>query len=113
MATMSPPPPVNDPLITVVGAIGVPYLCPTIEAVDGHLADLHRRARLLARKFPRLAKSYRSDIDQLLDRRCWLAMAPTPAASPALTSAPTLAAILAPTPASEAASASIAASDAA
>jgi len=105
MARQSPPSPVHDPLITVVGAIGVPYLCSSIEAVDGHLADLHRRARLLARKFPRLAKSYRSDIDQLLDRRCWLAMSPTPA--------PTLAAIPAPTPASDAASASIAASDAA
>jgi len=69
----------------------------------GHLADLHRRARLPPGSSG-AGESYRSDIDQLLDRRCWLAM-----------SLPGTYSGRDPRPysASDAASASIAASDAA
>jgi hypothetical protein len=69
----TPPSPLQDDLMTVVGTTGIPYHCPDRGAFDDHLAQL--RARLHhARRFPELLQIFRADIDRLLDCRDLLAM---------------------------------------
>lgn len=68
--------PDNDLLTTVIGSHGVPYRCPDISSVDGHILELSKRIRCAAPRFPRLVVEFWADIDLLLDRRMWLAFDP-------------------------------------
>lgn len=72
MGRLSTPPPPADPATTVQGCHGVVYACPTLNAVDAHIAHLRRRIAQNPPRFPRLAEAYRADIDLLLDRRAYL-----------------------------------------
>ncbi len=64
--------PDNDLLTTVIGHDGAAYRCPTISAVDHHIAELHRRIGHASPRFPRLVDEFWAEIDLLLDRRMWL-----------------------------------------
>ncbi len=75
-----PPKPVEDDLLTVIGASGIAYHCPDRSAYDRHLADLRSRLQH-ARRFPALQRIYRDDIDTLLDCRELLATASGSAAA--------------------------------
>jgi hypothetical protein len=72
---MSPPSTTStgfDPLTTVVGVHGTLYACPTLPALDRHLAELCERIRRATPRFPQLVREFRDEIDLLLDRRQWL-----------------------------------------
>ena len=70
---LSPAPdPDPDPLTVVDGLNGSTYPCPDIPTLDAHLAALSDRLRHAAPRFPHLVRSFRKDIDRLLDRRLWL-----------------------------------------
>jgi hypothetical protein len=69
----------HDPLITVFGAESATYSCPDLASVDAHLARLCQRLELATPRFPALVALFRGEIDRLLDRRCWLALADAPA----------------------------------
>ncbi|HEX4252500.1 MAG TPA: hypothetical protein VH008_31860 [Pseudonocardia sp.] len=64
----------GDPFTTVIGKNDSWYPCPDTASVDRHIVELSRRIGHARRKYPELAKSYRADIDLLLDRRNWLAV---------------------------------------
>lgn len=60
-------------LDTVVGRRGRRYPCPTVSAVDHHLAGLRDRITRAAR-FVDMVAEFREDVDLLLDRRMWLSL---------------------------------------
>ena len=70
----------GDPFTTVIGKNDSWYPCPDTASVDRHIVELARRIGHAKRKYPELAKAYRADIDLLLDRRSWLALAEREAA---------------------------------
>ena len=65
-----------DPLRSLQG-IHARYDCPDMATVDRHIEGLLRRIATAGARSPILADACRADIDQLLDRRTWLALAST------------------------------------
>jgi hypothetical protein len=68
--------PDHDLLTTVIGRRGVPYRCPDMSSVDGHIVVLYNRIGCAAPRFPGLVDEFWAEIDLLLDRRMWLAFDP-------------------------------------
>ena len=62
---------------TVIGsATGRAYDCSSLKRLDTHLVDLSERI-VRAHKFPGLTEQYRSDQNELLDRRAYLILTTT------------------------------------